>query len=177
MAKSKIHFILTGGTIDSYYEGTKDTAVPNEHSVIPRFIRSLKLYEEFEFSEICMKDSRDLAKADLRMICETIEKSSHKRIIITHGTYTMPETARYIESNLKIKDKVIIFTGSMVPLAGFSPSDAPFNLGFSIAKSQELHNGVYVCMNGRVFSAKEVFAPKVAVRKISEGRFSSIFNK
>lgn len=171
MVKSKIHFILTGGTIDSYYEPTKDTAVPNQHSIIPQFIKSLKLYEEFEFSEICMKDSRDLTKSDLNKIYDAIQKSPHKRIIITHGTYTMPDTARFLEANLKSKDKIIIFTGSMIPLVGFSPSDAPFNLGFSIAKSQELPNGIYVCMNGRVFSPKEI------VKTLSEGRFSSIFNK
>ncbi len=171
MTKSKIHLILTGGTIDSYYEGTKDTAIPNEHSVIPKYIKSLKLYEEFEFTEISMKDSRDLTKSDIKKICETVEKSPHKRIIITHGTYAVPDTARFLEANLKNKDKVIILTGSIIPLVGFSPSDAPFNLGFSIAKSQELPNGIYVCMNGKVFSPKEI------VKTISEGRFSSIFNK
>jgi L-asparaginase len=171
MTKSKIHFILTGGTIDSYYEGTKDTAVPNEKSVIPQFIKSLKLYEEFEFSEVCMKDSRDLSKSDVKKILEIIENSPHKRIIIAHGTYTMPDTARYLEANIKNKDKVIILTGSMIPLVGFSPSDAPFSLGYSIAKSQELSNGIYVCMNGKVFSPAEI------VKTLSEGRFSSIFNK
>ncbi|NQV08413.1 asparaginase [Candidatus Woesearchaeota archaeon] len=171
MVKSKIHFILTGGTIDSYYDGIKDTAVPNEHSIIPRYIKSLKLYEEFEFSEICMKDSRNITKSNMKKIYETVEKSPHKRIIITHGTYTMPDTARYIEANLKNKNKVIIFTGSMIPLVGFSPSDAPFHLGFSISKSHELSNGIYICMNGKVFSPKEI------VKTIPEGRFSSIFNR
>lgn len=118
-----------------------------------------------------MKDSRQLSRSDIKKIYETIENSPHKRIIITHGTYTMPDTARYIKANLKKKDKVIILTGSMIPLVGFSPSDAPFNLGFSIAKSQELSNGIYVCVNGKVFSPTEI------VKILSEGRFSSIFNK
>ena len=83
----------------------------------------------------------------------------------------VPDTARFLEENLKNKDKVVILTGSIIPLVGFSPSDAPFSLGFSIAKSQELPNGVYVCMNGRIFSPKEV------VKTLSEGRFNSIFNK
>ena len=83
----------------------------------------------------------------------------------------MPDTARYLEVNLKNRDKVIILTGSMIPLVGFSPSDAPFNLGFAIAKSQELPNGIYVCMNGRVFEPKEI------IKVLAEGRFSSIFNK
>jgi len=170
MEKSAIHIILTGGTIDSYYDATKDTAVPNKHSVIPEFIRSLKLHEQFEFSEVCMKDSRNITKSDMMKICETIEKSPHRKIIITHGTYTMPDTARFIRANMKKKNKVIIFVGSMIPLVGFSPSDAPFSLGFAIAKSQELADGIYICMNGRVFNPDEV------VKEFTEGRFSSIFN-
>jgi len=142
MALQKIHLILTGGTIDSYYESTKDTAVPHKHSVLPEYIKSLNLYDEFEFTEICMKDSREITSSDIKKIFKTIEKSPYKRIIITHGTYTMPDTARYLEANLKKKDKVIIFTGSMIPLTGFAPSDAPFNLGFSISQSHMLPNGI-----------------------------------
>jgi L-asparaginase len=167
----KIHFILTGGTIDSYYDGIKDTAASNERSAIPKYIKSLKLYMECEFTEVCMKDSREITKSDLKNICNVVEKSPHKRMIITHGTYTMPDTARYLEANLNRKDKIIIFTGSMIPLIGFSPSDAPFNLGFAVSKTQELQQGIYVCMNGKVFSPKEI------VKTISEGRFSSIFEK
>lgn len=169
--KQKIHFILTGGTIDSYYEGSKDTAVPNQHSVIPQYLNSLKLYEDFEYTKICMKDSRELTKNDMHSIYQTIKESPYNRIIITHGTYTMPDTARYIESNLEKINKVIILTGSIIPLAGFSPSDAPFNLGFAIAKSQELSNGIYVCINGKVFYPKEI------VKLISEGRFASLSNE
>ena len=51
---------MTEGTIDSYHGGTKDTAVTNEHSVVPKFIKILRLYEEYEFTEVCMKDSREL---------------------------------------------------------------------------------------------------------------------
>lgn len=51
---SGIHFILTGGTIDSYYNGTKDTATPNEHSIIPEVIKSFNLNGEFSFTEVCM---------------------------------------------------------------------------------------------------------------------------
>ncbi len=169
--KQKIHFILTGGTIDSYYDSIKDTATPNKHSVIPRYMKSLRLYVNCEFTEVCMKDSRDINKSDLRNIHNAVEKSPHKRIIITHGTYTMSDTARYLEANLKRNDKVIILTGSMIPLIGFSPSDAPFNLGFAVSKAQELPHGTYVCMNGKVFSPKEI------VKTISDGRFSSVFEK
>ena len=64
---SILHFILTGGTIDSYYDGSKDTAIPNEHSVVPKYIKMLKLYEECQFTEVCMKDSREITQTDLRV--------------------------------------------------------------------------------------------------------------
>ena len=88
MLKETIHFIITGGTIDSYYEGAKDTAVPNEKSIIPQFVKSLKIFNPVEFTEVCMKDSRDIVKSDLKNILGVVEKSPHKKIIITHGTYT-----------------------------------------------------------------------------------------
>jgi L-asparaginase len=168
---NKLHFIMTGGTIDSYYDGTKDTIVPNEHSVVPRFIKILKLYEECEFTEVCMKDSRSLNELDRKNILKAVAKSKAQRIIITHGTYTLPDTARYLKVNFKNNNKIIIFACSIIPLEGFIPTDAGFNLGYAVAKSQELSKGIYVCMNGRFFSPDEI------VKILSEGRFGSIYTK
>lgn len=169
--ENKLHFIITGGTIDSYYDVTKDTVIPNEHSSLPKFIDILKLYEECEFTEICMKDSRELNTDDRSKILRTVSNSKSNRIIITHGTYTLPYTARYLQANLKDNNKVIIFICSMIPLEGFIPTDAGFNIGYAVAKSQELSEGIYVCMNGRIFSPDEV------VKILSEGRFGSIYTK
>ena len=169
--KDTIHFIMTGGTIDSYYEATKDTAVVNKESVIPNYIKSLKLYEKLEFTEVCLKDSRELRKRDLQMILNAVKNSKSKKIIITHGTYTMPDTARYLKANLRTHDQVIILTGSMIPLVGFAPSDAPFNLGYTIATIQHLAPGIFVAMNGRLFLPEEV------LKVLYSGTFSSIFNK
>jgi L-asparaginase len=141
MADNSIHFILTGGTIDSYYDGTKDTVVPNEHSVIPEFINSLSLYVKTEFTEVCMKDSRALNQEDRNEILKAVEESPSQRIIITHGTYTMPDTARFLKANLKRNDRVIILTGSLIPIKGFSPSDGTLNLGYAIAQTENLEGG------------------------------------
>ncbi|HBL39139.1 TPA: asparaginase, partial [Candidatus Uhrbacteria bacterium] len=127
-------------------------------------------YDPVKFTEICMKDSRALTKQDIQSMVKTIEKSGAKRILITHGTYTMPDTARYIETNLKRDDQTIIITGSMIPLEGFSPSDAGFNLGYAFSQVKILPPGVYLSMNGRVFNAGEV------MKMLSEGRFDSVFN-
>jgi len=173
MAKTKeaIHFIITGGTIDSYYNGVKDTVEPTRESSVPAFIKSLKLNEQIIFSQVCMKDSRALNKNDISKITDTVEKSIAKKIIITHGTYSMPDTARFLKINLKRKDQTIVFTGSMIPLLGFAPSDASFNLGYALSEVQTLPPGIYVAMNGRVFQPEEV------VKLLYEGRFISVFNK
>lgn len=163
------HFIITGGTIDSYYEPTKDTAVPNKESVIPNYMKSLQLSSKDKFTVVCMKDSRSINDKDLRKIKTTIEKSTYKHIMITHGTYTMPDTARFLNANLKKINKTIILTGSMIPLVGFSPSDGPFNLGYALGRIGQLPKGVYIGMNGRIFSPEEV------LKNLYKGRFDSIF--
>lgn len=155
-AKQAIHFILTGGTIDSYFEGAIDTVVPYKKSIIPQFIKNLKLYEETEFTQVCMKDSRDLSKTDLENILKAVEESKHKKIIISHGNYTMPNSAKYLKEILKRKDQTIIFTGSLAPLVGVTPSDAAFNLGYSFAKVKELRAGIYICINGKIFTPHEI---------------------
>lgn len=164
-----IHLVITGGTIDSYYEGSLDTVKPGEKSVLPGYIKGLKLYFDVECTEVCMKDSRDLNHDDLDKILQTIENSKHKKVLITHGTYTMPDTGRFLNANLKRKDQVIILTGSMIPMHGFTNSDGPFNLGFSMAMLQNMDNGIYVCMNGKIFDHQEV------AKNIKEGRFYSLF--
>jgi L-asparaginase len=172
MKNSKgVHFIITGGTIDSYYDQTKDTVVPSKDSIIPQFITSLQLSTKIKFSQVCMKDSRAIQEKDRRKILQTIQKSPYETIIITHGTYTMPDTGRFLKVNLKANKKVIILTGAMIPMPGFTLSDGPFNLGFALAKADELSAGVYVAMNGKVFAPEEV------VKNTSSGKFSSIFGE
>lgn len=173
--KGLVHFIITGGTIDSVWNGAQDTVVVSEHSVLPEYFEALgsnlKFYEKIKFTEVCMKDSRAITEEDRKNILKAIEESEATKIIITHGTYTMPDTARYLKDNLKRKDQVIVLTGSMVPIKGFDFSDGPFNLGFAFAQTQVLNSGVYVCMNSRVFTPEEV------AKNIAEGKFYSIFHE
>ena len=110
---SKIHFIITGGTIDSYYDGSKDTAVVNKESIIPSFIESLKLYKDSEFTTVCMKDSRELKREDLENVLKVVEETANDKIIITHGTYTMPDTARFLSTPSQLPGR---------KPAGWSPS-------------------------------------------------------
>ena len=163
-----IHVILTGGTIDSYYDGSKDTAIPQEHSVIPRFVKGLNLPHKFKFTEVCMKDSRAMNQTDLKNVLNTIKRSTAQKIIVTHGTYTMADTARFIAHHLPSSKKTIILTGSMIPLDGFNFSDAGFNLGFALAEVLHQSAGVYVAMNGQLISSER------ATKIISEGRFTTL---
>ncbi len=169
LSKDVIHFITTWWTIDSAYDGTKDTVVPTAHSAIPSYIQSLKLYLNAKFTEVCQKDSRSLTMSDLKKILQVIEKSPSKNVIITHGTYTMPDTARFLKSHMKRKDQNILLVWSMIPLVGFSPSDAGFALGFAVAKIQMLKPWIYVCMNGKTFVPEEV------AKLLSSGKFVSMF--
>lgn len=118
-----------------------------------------------------MKDSREITRKDLTKALKTVEESPYTKIIITHGTYTMPDTARFLKANLKRKDQTIILTASAIPIQGFSPSDGPFNLGYAIAQIEHLAPGIYVAINGKVFSPEEI------MKVISEARFYSVFER
>jgi len=164
-----IHFIITGGTIDSYDKEIRYPLIPLQKSIIPIYIKGLKLHAKPEFTVVCLKDSRDIAKADLKKLLGAVEKSAAKRIIITCGTFAMPDIARFLDLNMRKKDKTIVLTGAMIPLYGFPLSDGPFNLGFAAAKAHDLPSGVYVAMNGKAFASNEV------LKIVSEGRFESVF--
>lgn len=173
MFVDKLHIVIMGGTIDSVWSGVQDTVVVSESSTLPEYFnelgRNLKFPFELVFSEICMKDSRALTDEDREKAIKAIEENEARKVIVTHGTYTMPDTARYFKENLKQSGKTIIFTGSMVPIKGFDFSDGPFNLGFAIAMINNLEPGVYVCMNAQAFTPEEV------AKNIKEGKFYSIF--
>ena len=162
----KFHLIITGGTIDSHWDPIKDTAVANERSMMPEFIIRLNLPFHCDFSTVCMKDSRTITDEDRTNIVRSIESSSSKAFLITHGTYTMAETARYIESNLKRRDVTVVLTGSFVPLTDIIRSDGGFNMGFAVAQLMLLKPGVYIAMNARVLDASN------AEKIIHEGRFA-----
>jgi len=103
-----VHIVITGGTLDSFYDGVKDTVSTGKDSILPKYFANLKLQEvEVEFTTVCMKDSRELNDQDRQNLLKTIEESKASKIIITHGTYTMPDSARFLKANLKRNDQTI----------------------------------------------------------------------
>jgi L-asparaginase len=168
MKKDKIIFILTGGTIDSRYDGMKDTPMVKNSSGIKNYLdKNIQPIFEYDYQIATFKDSRDITEEDRKNILKMIQECpSDSKIIITHGTYTMPDTARFIKENIQNLDsKTIVFTGAMIPLEGFSETDASFNIGFAIASAQMADSGIYIAMNGHLFEADKV------KKNLEEGRF------
>jgi L-asparaginase len=162
-----IHVVLTGGTIDSEWSPSQDTATVAKESIIPKYLKGLKPDLELSFHPLLMKDSRQLTPEDIQKICKAVDAAPSDKVLITHGTYTMPDTARYLEKNMKTK-KAVVLTGSVIPLNGYTMSDAPFNLGFSIATLLQLNVGVRLVIQGYVFKPEEV------AKNLAEGRFFSL---
>ena len=98
-----------------------------------------------------MIDSLDMTDADRARIVDECREAAEARIVITHGTDTMVETARGAGGRLPTGGgKTIVLTGAMVPYA-FGSSDGLFNLGSALSFVQALPPGVYIAMNGRCF--------------------------
>src|SRR5689334_2384162 len=147
----KIHVLTTGGTIDKVYFDAK-----SEFEVGPPMIADLlkeaHVTAEVTIEPVLAKDSLELSDADRRLIRERAAASDADRILITHGTDTMTETAKVL---LGLGGKTIVLTGSMQP-ARFRNTDAVFNVGFALGVVQVLPPGVYLAINGRVFDAAHV---------------------
>ena len=101
-----------------------------------------------EIRTLMMIDSLEMTDLDRQIIAENCVKCAEERIVITHGTDTMEETARVLGKTLG--DKTVMLTGAMVPYK-FGSSDGLFNLGSALAFVQTLPHGVYIAMNGRYF--------------------------
>jgi L-asparaginase len=147
----KIHVLTTGGTIDKVYFDAK-----SEFQVGPPMIEELlkeaRVTAEVTVEPVLAKDSLELSDADRGLIRERVAACRTERILITHGTDTMAETAKTLSG---IAGKTIVLTGSMQP-ARFRNTDAVFNVGFALGVVQLLPPGVYLAINGRVFDAARV---------------------
>lgn len=151
-------FLFTGGTIDSYYDINKCGAICCDKSIIPEYLKKVFLdrVDDSEYIQICSKDSREINDFDRDEICKTIDTHSENKFLITHGTFTMFETARYLQNKLKRKDVKIVITGSMVPMQGFYHSDGQFNLGQSVGGLDNMENGIKVCIKGNFYNPDDV---------------------
>jgi L-asparaginase len=147
----QIKIFTTGGTIDkTYFDARSEYEVGDPQ--IMDILRIANVRVPYVVETLLRKDSLDLNEDDRRIIVQRIQREPGKRILVTHGTDTMVETAQALES---ITDKTIVLVGSLNP-AKFKNSDAEFNIGFAMAAVQTLEPGAYITMNGRIFSAGNV---------------------
>lgn len=147
----KIVFYTAGGTIDKIYFDAKSKYEVGE-SILGEMLREGNVSFEYERKVIMQKDSLDLDDRDRDKIHGSIEQEENRYVILTHGTDTMVTTAQHL---VGIKDKIVVLTGAISP-ARFRSSDAAFNIACAIGAVQTLPDGIYICMNGRIFSPDNV---------------------
>jgi len=144
---NKIKIFLTGGTFDKEYnELNGELFFKDTH--LPEMLALGRCRLDVDIRTLMMVDSLHMSDTDREIIAQNCLKSDSDRILITHGTDTMMETAGIIAE--KSIDKTIVLTGAMIPYK-FGSSDGLFNLGSSLAFVQTLPAGVYISMNGRCF--------------------------
>jgi L-asparaginase len=147
MPSEPIRIFITGGTFDKEYnERTGQLFFQDSH--VAEMLRLGRCLLNVEVRTLMMTDSLEMTEDDRRAIASQCRNVRESRIVITHGTDTMVETATHL--GREIQDKTIVLTGAMIPYK-FGSSDGLFNLGSALAFVQTLPPGVYVAMNGRWF--------------------------
>jgi L-asparaginase len=145
-----IRVFVTGGTFDKEYNELTGALFFKE-THLPEMLRLGRSRIDLAVRTLMMIDSLEMTGADRALIVEQCRQAAEARILITHGTDTMVETAAALAAALApAAGKTIVLTGAMVPYA-FGSSDGLFNLGSALSFVQVLPPGVYVAMNGRYF--------------------------
>ncbi|WP_443026602.1 asparaginase domain-containing protein [Sphingomonas sp. IC-11] len=149
--------LTTGGTIDKLYFDALSTYQIGE-SVVDRVLKTARVTLSYRIAEVMRKDSLELTDDDRALIARTVADAPEQRIIITHGTDTMAQTAQALGSTA---GKTIVLVGALSP-ARFAESDATFNLGMAFATAQVAASGIWIAMNGTVFDGLRVRKDRAA---------------
>ncbi|PHR11313.1 MAG: asparaginase [Aequorivita sp.] len=147
-----IKILTTGGTIEGL-DYVDDKGIKKTNISIGDFLDRANVDFEYEIESIFKKDSRAITEKDRELLVRKIKETSATNILITHGTFTMEDTAKYIGK--KDLNKTIVLVGSFI-LGSSADTDAPFNLGYAISSLQLLKPDVYIAMNGQIFPWKNV---------------------
>lgn len=157
----RIKILSTGGTIDKvYFDAKSEFEVGAPQAGV--LLTEANVSFQYEVVSLLRKDSLELTDQDRELIRATVAADPCERIIITHGTDTMVQTARVLQDC--IDGKVVVLTGSMQP-AGQRVTDAIFNVGFAAAAVQLLPEGVWLAMNGRIHD------PAITRKNVAANRF------
>ena len=159
----EILVLTTGGTIDKqYFDALSQYAITD--TVIAKLLETGRVAHPYRIEEVMRKDSLDIDEGDREALAERIEACANTRIVITHGTDTMTETAARLA---RIPGRTMVLVGALAP-ARFAESDATFNLGMAFATAQVAPPGVWITMNGSVFRGDKV------VKDRELGRFVAV---
>ena len=158
MASNAILILTTGGTIDkAYFDALSEYQIVE--SGIPALLKEARVALPYRVEEVCRKDSLELTDVDRAEIARHAAEAPETRIVVTHGTDTMTETAKVLAA--AVPGKTIVLTGALSP-ARFAETDAPFNLGMAVATAQVALPGVYIAMSGQVFDGLKVVKDRAA---------------
>jgi L-asparaginase len=147
-----IRILVAGGTFDKEYDEL-DGRLFFKETHIPEMLRLGRCRLDVAVRTVMMVDSLEMTDAHRESILDDCRQAPESRIVVTHGTDTMVDTARVLSAGLT--GKTVVLTGAMVPYA-FGSSDGLFNLGSALSFVQVLPAGVYIAMNGRCFPAERV---------------------
>jgi L-asparaginase len=147
-----VRIFITGGTFDKEYNEITGQLYFND-THMQDLLEMGRSKVPVEVRTLMMIDSLEMTNEDRDLIAHQCNQCEENKIVITHGTDTMSDTARLLAQ--KVKNKTIILTGAMIPIK-FGSSDGLFNLGSALAFAQTLPAGVYVAMNGRYFTSDNV---------------------
>jgi L-asparaginase len=142
-----IRIFVTGGTFDKTYDEIHGR-LTFEDTHLPEMLTLGRNRLEVSIRTLMMVDSLDMTEADRDVIVRNCAHCAEARIVVTHGTDTMVETAAALAKG--VEGKTIVLTGAMIPYA-FGSSDGLFNLGSALSFAQVLPPGVYLAMNGQHF--------------------------
>ncbi len=160
-----IQIITTGGTIEGLEYDNENNVSKGGNISISELLDNITHEENYIVQKVFSKDSRFITDEDRNTIFKAIKKSLNKKILITHGTLTMVETAQYL-GKLKL-DKTIVLTGAFI-LGTKENTDARFNLEFALDTLSYLKRGVYIAIQGRIFYWDNVR------KNVEENRFETL---
>ena len=150
-----VHFIITGGTIDSIDLDAGTTSSVSK--IIPYITNTIKAYFPMSAEVAFLKDSRTITDDDRLHLLQLILNSSHRCFIVTHGSFTMAETGRFLKREIcnRNVNKTVVLVGAMIAM-GEPDSDAPFNLGFALAAAMTLPKGAWIAMQATAWDPDNV---------------------
>lgn len=138
-------FIQTGGTIDKAYpKRNKGYAFEIGTPAFERILKRAGVACSYDVVSMFKKDSTEITDQDRLLLKNFIQDSPHQRIVITHGSDTLIESARFVDN---IPGKTIVFTAAFLPEI-FKDSDADFNLGMALGAVMSMENSTFIAMNG-----------------------------